>query len=371
VLELQARPSVDPSGPSAKDAIPSLNEILTADPDRFVAKYTDIAAINLACAVGLAKADDHNFPEYLTILDKMAEAVRVKTEKSWRLFKLKPAEFHNAENVFRVFTMEHVLRMQFGVKYDPLVQETTKAGKPRDKGDSTETFIHGVLSAKRTGTCSSLPTFSIAIGRRLGYPLKLVRVPKHTYFRWDDGVEKFNHQHTDTGGVILPDDHFHTWPIQWDEHHFAMNARTKVWLHSMTPKQEVSKFLCNRAIFLHDTGRFQEGLDAVTAAERFDPINPACCEIADHIQLKMLRRLNARPNWVGEISTIAPKTSPLSMVIEPEGDQLLDLAGPFRDRTKDPRHLHVHMSWVPDRQDRGPRYVVEMHPQDKEQPNDH
>jgi hypothetical protein len=367
VLELQAGPSVDPYGSPAKDSIPSLNEILTADPDRFVAKYTDIAAVNLACAVGLAKTDDHNFAGYLALLDKMAEAVRVKTEKSWRLFKLKPTEFHNSENVFRVFTMEHVLRMQFGVKYDPLVQESTKGGKPRDKGDSTEMFIHGVLSAKRTGTCSSLPTFSIAIGRRLGYPLKLVRVPIHTFFRWDDGKETFNHQHTDTGGVILPDEHFHTWPRQWDADDFAMNGRTKVWLHSMTPKQEVSKFLCNRAIFLRDTGRFQEGLDALEAAERFDPANPACADIYLNIQDKMPRAKCEVPSLVA-IST--PRPGFIPMPIEPEPDQLLDTLNPFRDRAKDPRHLTIRISRVRQQPAEEPQHSLAKHRNGRSNVND-
>ena len=47
----------------------------------------------------------------------------------------------------------------------------------------------------------------------------------------------------------------------------------------MTPKQEVSKFLCNRAIFLRDIGRYQEATRALDAAERFNPLNPACADI--------------------------------------------------------------------------------------------
>jgi hypothetical protein len=45
--------------------------------------------------------------------------------RSWRLFKIKPSEFGHSENVFRIFTMEHVLRSQFGVRYDPLQADAT------------------------------------------------------------------------------------------------------------------------------------------------------------------------------------------------------------------------------------------------------
>jgi hypothetical protein len=274
-----------------------ISEILSADPDSFVSRYTDIAAINLVCAAGLPGSADIDFPEYLGFLDAMAQAARVRTEKNRRLFNLKPAEFNHSENVFKVLTMEHVLRMQFGVKYDPLVRESAtaaaaaSAGGPRRPrlSDSGEVFIHGVLGPKRTGTCSSLPTFSIAVGRRLGYPLKLVRVPNHTFFRWDDDREKFNVQHTASGSDLRSDEYYYEWPEKWDAEMFALNARCKVWLHSMTPRQEVSKFLCNRALMLRDIGRGDEVIACLDAAARFDAMNPACGEIRLDIERKPAR----------------------------------------------------------------------------------
>lgn len=267
--------------------VPTLHELLTADPDQFVARFTDIAAVNLACARGLPNCNENAFTEYLALLDTIADAVKKQTERSWRLFKIKPQEFHHSENVFRIYTMEYVFRSQFGVKYDPKVREATATGKPWTTTDSSEIFIHGLLSEKRAGTCSSLPTFAIAVGRRLGYPLHLVLVPNHTLYRWDDGKEVFNLQPHEAGGEVKPDDYFHTWPRKWDEVDFQINARTKVWLHSMTPRREVSKFLCNRALMLRDCRRFNEAMQAIGAAQRFDPINPACAEIQHTIEYGM------------------------------------------------------------------------------------
>jgi hypothetical protein len=281
--------SVEINSPSdaCQSSIPTLEEILTADPDRFVAKYTDIAAVNLACARGLPNCDDGEFPKYLALLDTIAEAVRQQTERNWRLFKLKPAQFNNSENVYRLYTMEHVFRVQFNIRYDPIVRDATQNGEPWMSDDSSELFIHGLLSTKRTGTCSSLPTFAIAVGRRLGYPLKLILVPKHTLYRWDDGKEIFNLQPTEAGGEVKPDDYFHDWPRKWDENARQMNERTKVWLCSLTPKKEVSKFLCNRALMLRDIGRYEEAFQALKSAERFDPINPACSEIWFSVEYAM------------------------------------------------------------------------------------
>jgi hypothetical protein len=282
-------------GLGLQSPIPSLHELLHLDPDQFVAKYTDIAAVNLACARGLPSADESEFPQYLTLLDTIADAVRRETDRSWRLFKLKPAQFSNSEAVFRLYTMEHVFRVRFNIRYDPLVHEVTGNGMPWTTSDSTEVLIHGILSAKRTGTCSSLPTFAIAVGLRLGYPLKLILAPNHTLYRWDDGNEVFNMQHTEAGGDVRPNEYFYDWPRKWDETDYAINERTQVWLHSMTPKQEASKFLCNRAIFLRDIGRCGEALQAIDAAERFNPINPACWDIRLTILDQMQDQAHAHP----------------------------------------------------------------------------
>lgn len=267
--------------------VPTLDDLLTADPDQFVATYTDIAAVNLACARGLPNCDESEFPKYLALLDTIAEAVRRQTEKNFRLFKLKAAQFNNSEGVYRLYTMEHVFRIQFGIKYDPVVREATKNGGSWNTTDSTEIFVHGLLSAKRTGTCSSLPTFAIAVGRRLGYPLTLILVPNHTLYRWDDGKEVFNLQPNETGGEVKSDEYFYEWPRKWNDVDHQMNARTKVWLHSLMPKQEVSKYLCNRALMLRETRRYDEAIQALDAAERFDPINPACTDIRISIEYVM------------------------------------------------------------------------------------
>ncbi len=271
----------------------------------------------------MPNCDESAFPDYLALLDRIAAAVKQQTVRSWRLFKLKPQTFNHSENVYRVLTMEHVFRTQFGIKYDPVVRDLTANNKPWMSDDSSELFIHGLLSSKRTGTCSSLPTFAIAVGRRLGYPLKLILVPNHTLYRWDDGKEIFNLQPHEAGGDVKPDEFFHTWPRKWTENDFAMNERTKVWLHSYTPKREVSKFLCNRALMLRDFKRWKEAMQAIEAAGRFDPGNPALDDIRYSIEFGVdggdVRELveNSGPDFVG---------SPRDPVFSPIGSPITGLS---------------------------------------------
>jgi regulator of sirC expression with transglutaminase-like and TPR domain len=169
------------------------------------------------------------------------------------------------------------------IQYDPLVADRTNSEDIFITTDSTEIFIHGILSDKRTGTCSSLPTFAIAVGRRLGYPLKLVLVPNHTLYRWHDEHEQHNYQHTQAGGDIHPDEYFLTWPRPWDDLEHAINRQTNYWLTSLTPTQEVSKFLCNRSLLLYYQERFSEAADSAEAANRYYPGNPMCSYILEAI----------------------------------------------------------------------------------------
>ena len=288
-LHLPAGQPLDATpAPVGGATVPALNDLLHADPDDFVARHPDIAAVNLACARGLPNCDEREFPDHLALLDTIAEAVRQQTDRSFRLFKLKPKQFNGSEAVFRLYTMEHVFRVQFGVRYDPKVREVTEGGRLWTSDDSSELFIHGLLGPKRTGTCSSLPTFAIAVGRRLGYPLKLVLVPNHTLYRWDDGAEVFNLQPTEAGGEVRSDESFRQWPRRWDAVDHAINTRTKVWLHSLTPRKEASKFLCNRALLLRDVGRHREAIEALDAAGRFDPINPAVADIHHSVEYAMV-----------------------------------------------------------------------------------
>ena len=322
-------PPIPPTGPddASSPPIPTLGDLLTADPDRFVTRYTDIAAVNLACATGLEGSEEIDVPEYLRLLDEMAAAVRKRVEVSGRLFKLKPAEFHHSENVFRVLTMQHVLRVQFGVRYNPAFEHLTPELTERDDWtrDSGDIFIHGILGPRRIGTCSSLPTFAIAVGRRAGYPLKLVRVPNHTFFRWDDGNEQFNIERTPAGSMVRSDAYYYEWPHPWDDGMRALNDECRVWLHSMSPRQEVSKFLCNRALQLRSEGRHREALDAIDAAERFEPTNPACGSIEFSILQEMPSRLFAIPYataTAAPLGDVGPAPSPIESV--PGSHDLLD-----------------------------------------------
>lgn len=141
-----------------------------------------------------------------------------------------------------------------------------------DFTNSKDLFIHGMIDDTNGGTCVSMPALYVAIGRRLGYPLKLVLTKGHIFVRWDDGKQRFNIETTSNGGAdSYPDEHYKTWPMKWTPQEVKGNR----YLKSLSPSQELACFLASRGHCLLDNGRVREARDAYAAAHRVAPKDPA------------------------------------------------------------------------------------------------
>ena len=82
-----------------------------------------------------------------------------------------------------------------------------------DFSDSRDLFIHGLVYGPG-GTCIRCPSLYAAVGRRLGYPLKLVESKGHLFVRWDDpNGERLNIEATGQGLSCPADEHYRTWPV--------------------------------------------------------------------------------------------------------------------------------------------------------------
>jgi hypothetical protein len=182
----------------------SLSELLSLSDEELAAQ--DIVRVNILCAEGLAGAEKIDQALCLRTIDEMAEAVRRRTDL--RVFRQRPEQWDSSESIFRIHVMITVLQREFGVRYNPA---KISIDVPLDMDDS---FIHGIIQGQG-GTCASLPVLYVAVGRRLGYPLKLVhacgQVYGHLFVRWDELlVERFNIEANGTGFGCPPDDHYRT-----------------------------------------------------------------------------------------------------------------------------------------------------------------
>jgi hypothetical protein len=195
----------------------------------------------------------------------MAGYVRRFTERGLPDFRRRPGHYEDSEAYFRVLSMVTALQRDLGVRYNP-------AKIPPDVPlDAADTFLHGALLGEG-GNCASLPVLYVAVGRRLGYPLKLVhaRVGQfgHVFARWDDpGGERFNIEATNQGLSCHPDDYYRT-GIYAVEERIEREGRLLV---SLTPREELASFIANRAHRWRELGKLRQATNALAWAAAIAP----------------------------------------------------------------------------------------------------
>lgn len=161
----------------------------------------DIARVHAACATGLSCAKDLPDDACSTFADSCAATVGETTERLLPRFREHPERFNGSEGVFRMACLVTVMQRDIGVRL------TDELNKSDDFSNSDFLFIHGIVRGK-PGTCSNVPVLFAALGRRLGYPVKLVATAHHQFIRWDDASgERFNIDCTVQGMDMPPDEY--------------------------------------------------------------------------------------------------------------------------------------------------------------------
>jgi hypothetical protein len=230
-------------------------------PDEELAKV-DIAALNLACAELLPGSEGVDFTACRRKLDEWARLVQLNTEHWWANFAATPEKFNHSRNRFRMAALVTVLQRHLGVKYYMPFSEGEY-----NATDSRNLFIHGPMNG-HGGTCVTMPVLYIAVGRRLGYPLKLVEAYQHLFARWDEpGGERFNIECTCNGFSACDDDHYLSKPKPIP----AELLNRGIYLRSLGPREELAEFLIQRGKCLIDNLRFCEAEAAGRYAARLAP----------------------------------------------------------------------------------------------------
>lgn len=174
-------------------------------------------------------------------LVEWTEKVRWETVKAMDLFEKRPGDYCNSRNFFRALTLITVLQQDCGVHYNP-------AKIPEDVPfETADSFIFGIIQGNG-GTCTTIPVLYAAIGRRLGYPLKLVKAVSkqytHFFVRWDGDGARFNMEGTAQGLSCPPDSYYRTG-------RYAVSAgleEASGLLTLMSPRQELAEFTNERLV---------------------------------------------------------------------------------------------------------------------------
>jgi hypothetical protein len=257
----------------------TLNDLLDLPVEQLA--DVDIAEMNLLCAVGLPGAENLDIDHALATLDQWAQRVKFETERHlYRAHDPKWADhYRHSEAYLRAEFLLQVLQQDLGVKYDLTAKDNF------DFDDSRVAFLHGMIPAKgqtvadtQGGTCASMPVMYVAIGRRLGYPLKLVTTNGHIFVRWDGRNhpnpawrERFNIEGAGDGFSSFPDEYYKTWPFKLTDAQVKANR----YLVSLTPAEEFAEFLAARGHCGLDNGEIAFAACCYENAYRYDTTRPA------------------------------------------------------------------------------------------------
>lgn len=221
----------------------------------------DIGVMNLLCAQGLPGSENLDIPKEVALLDEWADLVKRETQANWHLFRQNPADYEHSENNFKMFMLVEVLQARCGIHYNPdWLYISTNRNVPRQEGyapyrDARNIFINGLIE-QRMGTCANMATFYVAVARRCGYPVYLVRAKSHFFARWDDGKERFNCEGTNRG-MVEPyrrtDEHYRKWPAPLTDEELR---RDGYYLQNMSPAALLAEFL-----FMRGDAMWQHGFN--------------------------------------------------------------------------------------------------------------
>jgi hypothetical protein len=225
--------------------------------------------LNLFCASGLCPTNEPDLQACAGTLEAWADRVRSETQRHLHRFEHNPAEFENSPGFFRMLMLCVVLAEDYGIHYDAQ-RRAGPADTRADDGffaDSSSVFLHGLLGPDRKGTCSSLPVLYVAVGRRLGYPLKLATTRGHLFVRWEGQGERFNVEATARGLSRYDDDYYRHWPFEISPAEEAAEG----YLKSLTVPEELAVFLSIRGMCLREQGKLSEAEQTFAAAAQLAP----------------------------------------------------------------------------------------------------
>lgn len=221
-----------------------------------------IAEMHFAAASGLPLPHDIEVADLRNRLDEWCELVDYGIR---RMEKRRGASDQPdlTSNQYRIMVMITVLQRNLGVTYNWAFSQGEY-----NATDSRNLFLHGILSG-HGGTCVSMPSLYAAVGRRLGFPIKIVLAKQHSFCRWD-GEERFNIEATSPGFNSRPDEHYRMWPIPITQSEVDAGR----FLKSLTPTEELAYFIGQRGNCLFDLLQTQRACEAHGIAHHLVPDDP-------------------------------------------------------------------------------------------------
>jgi hypothetical protein len=261
-------PSITPAAAARTNEFPTVEQLLAMPPADL--EKLDIALIDLVCAQGLRGSELLDIKQCLKTLDGWAEQVKWETQRHAYRYNEHPEEHKHSLGRYRMNMLGAILVQDLGIHYNPDRRFELDQGKPPTMAwntDSRDIFIHGLLTGKHAGTCSSMPVLYVAIGRRLGYPVSLATTKMHIYVRYEEPNRgHFNVEATMEQGFLTPTDQDYTNDIFQCA---PEEVRGYGWLRPISNAEAFAHFLLHRGTCLALVKRYREARQMYLAAWRY------------------------------------------------------------------------------------------------------
>lgn len=249
--------------------------------------------MNLVVARGLPGLESLDIAKYSRIVDEWAQGLAAANRAAEPFAKDEPTY-----RVGREFWMAGGMAValagpRFGIRY---TSEGLDPGRPEQQ------FVHGLIDTK-TGTCATMRVLYMAIGHRLGWPIKAVVSRDHMWARWDDGrppgrggtrfnLEATNAKSEGSMGSFnsLSDEEYRRWLGTSLE---AIESGSD--FSSLTPRQTLGVFLQGRAACWAVGGRWDRAYDDLRLAVACFPQNREIRAFHDNAAAEV----GASPAWAG------------------------------------------------------------------------
>lgn len=260
----------------------TLAELLAIPADKL--ESVDIALISLLCAEGLRGAENLNIPQCLDTLDQWTRHVESETQRNFHRFAERPEDYHGSLAFYRMGMLGTALAQDLRVQYNPALEDKLDGRTNKDSlvdfwndfyCNSKDIFLHGILSGKHFGTCSSMPFVHTAIARRLGYPVTIAARKHHLYVRYDEGGGRhLNVETTENLGFATPTDEEYRSGPSSAESMTEEEIQSAGWLRPLSNKEILGICLLSRSVCQRSMKLYDEEIKTLADAARYVPDTP-------------------------------------------------------------------------------------------------
>lgn len=210
----------------------------------------DVLELNLAVAREVKGAEKIDYNRYSLIVEGWTEQFSRWLVSAEYEFHKTPYKWENDIDFFRLGMLAQFLDQVIGIAYNE-EQKYLKAIRYKNLGDL---FLHGLIDTKR-GTCGTMSTLHVTIGRRLGWPVSLACIDSHFVCRYNDGKKVYNFETTNTGhgGFSVGTD---TEYIE-KEKLAPMSTSSGSDLRSLSAREMLGAFIALRGRYYNDTNQVE------------------------------------------------------------------------------------------------------------------